>query len=146
MKNIDKKRIIVGLIVVSFIIGCVVLVKGCSKDDNSKPISIEKTEAIEITDPEIIKDQVVDGLKFKNRVFVIQDGVSRIITEVTNNTGTDYSIKEYNIIIKDKNGKTLATLTGYVGEVIKNKDTKIIDTSIDRDLRDVATIEYIPVK
>ena len=52
---------------------------------------------------------------------------------------------EYNkdkIIIKNKDGEVVKQTIGYIGGVIKSKETKTIITSIVLDLSDVYDIEY----
>ena len=139
-KYLENKNIIIAVVTIVLVLVLAFLIfKDTNKKKNNAP---DKEEMITITDKEILKDQVVDGIDFKNKLFVIQDGVSRIIVELTNNTDNDYSLKEYSITIKDKENKVLATMPGYVGESIKKDEKKYLDVSIDRDLSKVAMIEY----
>ena len=53
----------------------------------------------------------VDGLDMKNTSLVITDGISKLETEVINNTGSDYELKEFTIIMKDSEDKIIIELT-----------------------------------
>lgn len=140
-KYLKNKNVIIALVTILLIIILAFLIFRDTKEPK-KTRKEKKEEMISITDPEIMKDQIVDGLNFKHTLFVIQDGRSRLIAEITNNTDSDYKLEQYVVTIKDKDGKSLGTMHGYVGDEIKTGETKILDASIDRDLSKVATIEY----
>ena len=50
-------------------------------------------------------------------------------TEVANNTGEDYYLDEFSIIIKDSDEKILTILPGYVGELIPNGEVRTIESN-----------------
>lgn len=140
-KYLKNKNVIIALVTILLIIILAFLIFR----DTNEPKKLRKEnkkEMISITDPEIMKNYVVDGIDFNSVLFVIQDGRSRLMAEVTNNTGVDYKLKQYVVNIKDKDNVVLGTMHGYVGDEIKAGETKNLDVSIDRDLSKVATIEY----
>lgn len=77
-----------------------------------------------------------------NTALVIQNGISTLTTEVSNNTGADYYVDEFTITVKDKEGNVLTTLSRYVGGVILNGEVRAINTSSDIDLSKANSIEY----
>jgi len=115
-----------------FATGC-----GCQKDETTK-----EPEIIVNEEQEVIKDQEFEGLKMTNTSLVTAEGNSKLVTQVTNNTGSDYYLNEFKIIVKDEKGEVIATLPGYVGEVIPNGETRIIDSNTDKDLSKAKSIEY----
>ncbi len=129
------KKILVVLISTLLITGC-----GIKTQDNVKEQPKEEVKAI--TEKEVIKDQVVDGLNLTNTSLTLTNGVWKLVTQVTNNTGSDYNLDKFEIIIKDIQGQEIKRLTGYVGNTIANGSTKTINTSTDFDLSKAAKVEY----
>ena len=77
-----------------------------------------------------------------NTSLIYENGVSKLETIVENNSGNDYNLIEFSIIVKDKNDEVITTIPGYVGETIKNGEKKKINSSIDMDLSKAKKIEY----
>lgn len=126
-----KKKLIILTILLVITTGC-----GCNNKDIKQPnISVN-------TEKDVIKDQTVDGIKMTNTSLTTINGVSTLITKVTNDTTTDYELKEYKIIIKDEKGNVIATIPGYVGTIIKAGETRTIDTDTNADLTGAKSIEY----
>lgn len=127
---------------------CLTLVTGCGKDkmknDDKKE---DNMPTIEVNDnQEVIKDQNIDGIEITNTSLVYEDGISYLKATVTNNTGSDYELNEYKINVKDSDGNIIVTMPGYVGSVIKNGESKSINTMISEDLSKAYSIEYEVVK
>lgn len=134
-----KQLGIVGIIALTlFITGC-----GCSKEEK-KNNEVEKKEPVVSvnTEENVIKDQTFEGLTMTNTSLVTTNGISKLVTEVTNNTGADYYLQEFVITVKDAEGNVLDTLVGYVTGVIKNGETRTINSSTDIDLSKASSIEY----
>ena len=126
------------VLVVGLVVGC-----GCKKKDDSKKGNKEKQPVVKTnTEPEVIKDREVDGIKLTNSSVITTDGVTDITTSVTNPTSEDYHLDEFKIIVKDKNGDVMITLPGYVGDVIKAGETRTIRSSVSMDLSNAKSIEY----
>ena len=111
---------------------------GCKKKEKET----KKDEVKVNTNKEVIKDQEVDGIKMTNTSMVTTNGITKLTTSVTNDTDTDYKLNEYMIIIKDKEGKEIVKIPGYVGDTIKAGETRTINSSVDIDLSKAASIEY----
>ena len=115
------------------------LLTGCKSKE------VKEAEKLDIdvnTSEEVIKDQEVDGLKLTNTSLTSVNGIWTLVTEVSNNTGSDYNLDEFTIILKDAEGNVVKTLRGYVGESIPNGDTRTINSSTDFDLSNVTKVEY----
>ena len=132
MKN-SIKIILISLLALGLVTGC-----GKTKEENKK----EEQKPIVNTNKDVIKDQEVDGLKMTNTSLIYENGISTLITEVSNNTGTDYHSNDFNITVKDKDGNVMSNLKGYVGGTIPNRETRTINTSSDLDLSKAYSIEY----
>lgn len=88
-------------------------------------------------------DQTVSGLSFENPTLEVSNGISKYTVEVTNDLEEVYSLKNINIIFKDESGKEIETLLGYIGDTLEVGETKLIDASIDTEITDITTIEYV---
>lgn len=129
------KSLLALLLVATLVTGC-----GCTKKDNKK--NNAKDDVKVNTEENVIKDQTFEGLTFTNTSLTTTNGVSTLITEVSNSTGEDYTLEEFTITIKNKDGEVITTIPGYVGDVIKNGETRTINSSIDIDLSNASSIEY----
>ena len=121
------------LLIVGLVTGC-----GCKKKEKVKV----KEEIKVNTNKDVIKNQEVDGIKMTNTSMVTTNGLTKLVTSVTNDTDKDYKLDEYMIIIKDKDGKEIVKIPGYVGDTIKAGETRTINSSVDIDLSNAASIEY----
>ena len=135
-----KKIVLLGLVGFTLFATCC----GCDKKENKK--EEKEPETIINTNENVIKDQIFDGLTMTNTSLVTTNGSSSLVTEVTNNTGSDYYLVEFIITVKDAEGNVMATLPGHVGDVIANGETRTIDSLIDIDLSEAASIEYSVTK
>lgn len=116
------------------------LVTGCGK---KKETEQGKEPEVKVnTNENVVKDQNIEGISFTNTALVVTNGVSRLTATVTNNTGKDYTLDEYAITAYDKDGNVIITIPGYIGEVIKNGESKNLDSSVDIDLTNASSITY----
>ncbi len=127
---------------------CLTLVTGCGKDKTTNDDKKEDNmPTIEVNDnQEVIKDQNIDGIEITNTSLVYEDGISYLKATVTNNTGVDYELNEYKINVKDSDGNIRVTMPGYVGSILKNGESKNINTMISEDLSKAYSIEYEVIK
>lgn len=136
----NLKKLFTMLLVVLLVTGC-----GCAKNDETKNKGKEPEVKVN-TAENVIKDQTFEGLQFTNTSLTVVDGISKFVTQVSNNTGADYNLVEFTVTIKDAEGNIIISIPGYVGEVIKNGETRSINHSIDIDLSNASSIEYAVVK
>ena len=131
-----KKTIIMSLAIlltVGIVTGC-----GCKKKEKETV----KEEIKVNTNKDVIKDQEVDGIKMTNTSMVTTNGITKLVTNVANDSNVHYKLDEYTIIIKDKEGKEIVRIPGYVGDTIKAGETRTINSSVDIDLSNAGSIEY----
>ena len=117
---------------------CLTLVTGCGKNNDKDSKSDMKVN----TNDEVIKDQNIDGLEITNTSLVYENGLSYFSATVTNNTGSDYELNEYRINVKDSEGNIIVIIPGNVGSIIKNGESKKINSQVTEDLSKAASIEY----
>ncbi len=117
--------VIIALIIVSIIFSSI------NKTKNGT--DSEKTTAI--TTEGIVKDENFEGLSFKNFVLVKYDNMYTLTTDVTNISGSEITTKQVNINIKNKDGNTIVSLLGYIGEEpMAVNETRTITASTQADL------------
>ena len=134
-----KKILTIGLIGLTlFATGC-----GCNKKEGNgnSPTLEPDTGTVINTAEDVIKDQELDGLQMRNTALTVTNGVSTLITEITNNTGTDYNLVEFSVAIKGADGSVMYTFGGFIGDVTSG-ETKTISSSVDIDLSSATSIEY----
>jgi len=90
----------------------------------------------------VIKDQTIDVFNFTNTSLKYENGTSVLETKVTNNSSETQYLKEFEIIVKNKDNSTIVVLIGYVGDKMDAKDSKIIRSSYGMDLTNAYSIEY----
>lgn len=122
------KRVIIGIIavvVVLLVVGIIMLIINNKKADAKK-------EAI--TTEEIIQDESFNGLNFTNTTFIKENGQYTLSMDVTNPSDKEIDVEEVNIVLKDKKGKEIVTLLGYIGDPMKAKETRTVTSSVSMDL------------
>ena len=132
-----KKKI--GIILVACL---AMFATGCGCDKKEEKVEKKEDEVKVNTSEDIVKDQVVEGLKLTNTSLSSQNGMATLVTEVSSNTGKDEYLLSFNIYIKDKDGNVIAENFGYVGEVIPNGTSRTITSSWDQELVGATAVEY----
>ena len=95
----------------------------------------------------ITKDREVEGFLITNNYLYTETLDDKTVSSkftaiVNNNTGSDKEVKSFDIIFKDKDGKEIITLLGYVGQTIPNGESRSIESNVDIGLLDAYIIEY----
>ncbi len=93
-------------------------------------------------DSTILKDQEVEGLTFTNADLNVEKGISTLTVSVTNTNKETYSLNYIEIVVRDEKDNS-DTLIGYIGESIDSNETKIITASIDKDITESKSLDYI---
>lgn len=128
------------------------LIVGCNKNNKQNDEVDNNTEndnktTVEVNmNEDVIKNQNIDGIEITNTSLVYEDGISYLKATVTNHTGTDYELSEYRISVKDSNGNVIVTIPGYIGNILKDGESKLINTMISEDLSKATSIEYEVIK
>ena len=89
-----------------------------------------------------LRNQTIDSLSFENANLVYENGITTFTVEVYNESGESYSLKNISInLTNDSNDVT--TLVGYIGEELETDEGKLITASIDQDLSNSTSLEYV---
>ena len=90
----------------------------------------------------VISEKKLDDFTFTNTSLLMENGSSKLTTTVTNKGTEEKTIETFKIILKNKSGKVIKEMTGYVGGTIKPNASKTIITYINIDLTEISDIEY----
>lgn len=112
-----------------------------NKGSDEVATNTNKKETTANTSAELISETTYEGLKFSNISLITKDGYSTFTSDVTNESDTDSTIQDVNIVLKDKNGNTVITLRGNIGEGLKAGETRTITASIKNELKSVTSKE-----
>lgn len=99
-------------------------------------------KSVATVDSTILKNQVVDGLSFTNADLKVEDGISTLTVNVTNENKEAYSLKYVEIKLTDSSDNIIS-LIGYIGETLSSDETRMITASIDKDVSTATKLEYI---
>ena len=130
--------LLVGVSAISLLTGCGTKEKDSNKKGEDKVVSNTNTE--------VIKDQTLGIYEFKNTSLIYEGGQSVLETVVTNTSSQDQMLEEFKIVVKDENDQEMITLVGFVGNVIKAGESKVITSYCGKDLSKAASIKYELVK
>ena len=89
-----------------------------------------------------LKNQTVDGLSFEKANLIYENGITTFTAEVNNESGDIYHLKTININLTDANKKK-TTLVAYIGDTLESEEGKYLKASIDQDLSDSISLEYV---
>lgn len=99
-------------------------------------------KAFAIEDAGYLSNQTVDNIEFKNAKETYKNNIYTYNVEIKNTLNETYNLKTIQVIFKDKDNNVIEDLTGYVGESLEPTETKILSVSVDKELLDIANIEY----
>ena len=89
-----------------------------------------------------LRNQSVDGLSFENAELVYENGITTFTVEVYNESGDIYNLKDISIQLTDEADK-VTTLVGYIGDSLDEEEGTYLKASIDQDLSDIVSLEYV---
>ena len=133
------KKVGMGLLI-SFVVfgmtGC-----GCAKKEAVQETE-ENDKIYANTNEGIIKDQELGSLIFTNTSLVINDGLSKLTTVVTNTSEEDVLVDLFDITLKDQDGNVIAVLVGDPLGVVPALESRTIVSECSIDLSHATTLEY----
>ncbi len=126
------------IIITSLLVG-MLLITGSGKKEENKDNNKENDT---INTP-VVEEQIsYEGLEFVN--VGANNGV--IKTVAINNTKNNLKNIKFSMKVMDGNGNTIIELTEEVKETVEKGTTKEVETKVDVDLSNAASIEYSIIK
>lgn len=130
-----KKIIALSMVALLFVAaGC-----GCKKKTNTP--SDNNTQGTANTSSDVVKEQVVDNVKFSNVMMLVNNKQTAFTCDMENQ-GKESVVADYLVIhALDANGKELSKLIVTLGELEAGK-TKQVSVSNDTDLTAAKSVTY----
>lgn len=144
-KNLEKNNkkmspivIIALVLLVAILIFGIVSMKPGSKGTNKAP----KEEEVKYnTNENVVKDKEINGILFTD-IQCSYDGENSILTyKIVNNTTEVINLKEYEVIVKDKDGAMLAMIEPNLDQEIKPGESFDTGNAINIDLSSAYSME-----
>ena len=133
----NKKLVLIIAVVIIAIISA--LISFGLKDDDKKTTEQPKVEIKENKNKNVIKDQVVDGIKISDVKVEIIDGLTTYTAKATNTTENPINFKGVDIHVK---GDIEITLGAYGFTVINPGETLELINYSDVDLEKATEVTY----
>lgn len=119
---------------------------GCGCEKKNKKKETKEDEVKVNTNKDVIKDQNLEVFTFTNTSLIYENGRTTLETLVTNTSDNTETLSEFHILVKDKEGKEMITLVGFVGDQLKGKEQRLITSYTNEDLTKASSIEYSIVR
>lgn len=138
--KLDKKKIMIigGIALLLIVVAITIAIFAKPKKEKN----INEDAPVKVTSKELKKSQTVKGLTFKDFDMVVSDGITNLNIKVENKTSKDIEVEDIIIHVKNKKGKEIVKLTGYVGGMVKAKETREIINTTDISLKEAYSVEY----
>lgn len=138
MKNV-LAILLIGVFLLNTGCGCT---KKQTKVEEKKDTFVEDQVSNINKSSEVIDDKEKNGFKFTNTSLVYENGISTLVTEVTNISSETKYLGTFNIYAKDKDGNIIVTLAGLVDDKLEPNTSKTITASVSINISDAYSIEY----
>ena len=134
----EKKKIIIILLSVILLVGIVTSIFIVS-DDKKQTEGKKEKNVKENTNKNVVKEQVVDGIKISDIKVEITNGLTTFTAKATNITENPINFKGINIIVTGDTDVVLS-VNGY--SVINSGETLDLINYSDVDLEKATNIDY----
>lgn len=128
-----KRFLIVGIM-------CLFMITGCK--ENKTPILENNDDIKTNVNQEVIGQKVIGDLTISNVSLVRDEGETKIMFSITNNSSSAISYDMVSIKYINSNGDVIASVTSYIG-TINALETIERDASTYVDLMDAVNVDYI---
>ena len=143
MKEKEKRGLLILIIIAIAIITILAIItnrKGKEVNNDATEENKVVEEFVQVledgtklnTSTKLSETKIVNGLKIGNIQLTMQNGQSVLLADVENDTGKDIDIMLLDIILLDKNGNELTTITGIIGN-LKAGEKQQLNSSVTSD-------------
>ncbi len=119
---------------------CICIITGCGKKNETKETD-KKDEKVEQH-----QKVVAESFEFTTNSVNFENNNSVFDINVKNISNEERYINEFLIHVKDKEGKELAVLFGYVNETIEANGERLISCSYGEKLSNYSSLEFEVLK
>lgn len=138
MKKI--KVVVLTLILVLTLTGC------GDKEEATITYDEIQNKEVNITNEEISKEYVIEGIKITDTKVVYSNGISTLTSKVENISNEEITLSKLKAHITYGENNVVIEIDIYIGESLGINESKNIKTSVDVRLDNVTKIEYEIVK
>ena len=110
--KLNKKKLIISLVLIVIIALAILLYELIIKPNDSTTIS--KDGMIVNTSKKLSEDKKIDELVLKDIKLVQENGISKFVATIENNTNKDTDDFNLELVFVDKKGKSIETMYTYV--------------------------------
>ena len=147
MTDQEKRNIGILIIVGIIIIAVLVNVKNKTNERRAQENQEENVQLLEDgtklnTSSKLNTDKELDGLKISDIQLTNQNGQTVLLANVTNQSQTATEVTLVDIIILDKNGEELTTLTGVISPLKPGGSTQL-NTGVTSDYANAYDFQII---
>ncbi len=114
---------------------------GCLKTEEEKESGIKTNK-----NEGIISKYTVDNLVFQNTSLTYEGGTSTLTTEITNSGDENITVGSIEITFFDEDENKIISILGYIGDEIEPEETKILTSSVDKNLMEAINLKYSVVE
>ena len=119
-------------------IGIFTSMNGSKKNNKTKE---DKQEVQYNTNEDVVKDKEVNGILFTNIKCSYDGNMSLITYTIVNHTGETINLKEYEVMVRDKDGNLLAVIAPNLDEDIAPEASVDAGNAINIDLSNAFSME-----
>ena len=134
-KNKNKKILIIGIIAIIIVVLVIILVqrnKENSKESNTAGENVVENYVEEIDSGvklnksnKLNEAKEVEGLTIANIQLTLDSGITTLLADVTNNSGSKTNAKTVQITLLDYEGNELTTVPGIIKELEVGETTQL---------------------
>ena len=139
-KSIDLKFII-AVIIIIILLGLIIWITFIKVNTSNNEPKKEEPKIKYNTNENVVKDKEINGILFTNIKCSFDGEYSIINYTIVNNTKETINLKEYEVIIKDKDGTILAIISPNLDEDIEPGKTRDTGNAINIDLTKAYSME-----
>ena len=139
-KSTDLKFII-AVIIIIILLGLIIWITFIKVNTSNNEPKKEEPKIKYNTNENVVKDKEVNGILFTNIKCSFDGEYSIINYTIVNNTKETINLKEYEVIIKDKDGTIIAIISPNLDENIEPGKTRDTGNAINIDLTKAYSME-----
>ena len=94
-------------------------------------------------DEEVLKEEMISGIKFSNMSFNTKDGFTTLLADVTNTTGSDINKEELYMILKNNEDEEVDRLYIFIPNGLKVGETKTISATMQNEFEEISNKEIV---
>ena len=133
----EEKKLILILVIITVIVGIIAFFAMGGKDENNNSTQTKQENVAEEyvqkledgsklnVSEELRKTKTLDGLEFTNIQLKEIGGITTLLADVENKTGSTVDSKKVKVTVVDKSGKTITEILGIIDKLESGEKTQL---------------------